>query len=476
MSARKFTITADNEPVTLGAKGRGEVSFTVSNTSTHPMRGQARLAVLGSTQLDWLHIKGEVERNFSGYEAHQFVVQMTPPADTASGMYKFRLDVFSVQNPDDDFAMGPVVSFQVAERDPWGDKPPPNLKWLFWVLLSALGVVGVVVLAVALKKPALEAAFGSSVNKGFAPLAVQFTNRTAGEFMGVLWSFGDGATSTDRDPQHTFSQSGSYIVALLVTDEKHQSFATNTVTVMEHAHADFEASPDAGPAPLKVSFDDQSTGDDLRWHWDFGNGQTATNANPLAQKYSRPGNYPVRLTVTGPAWEGSESNESIKMVVVRVVAPSQADFTATPTRGERPLRVKFTDRSAGNPNSWQWQFGDGRSASERNPVHVYSSAGNYNVTLKVAGPGGEANVTKSRFLVVNEPLRTVPNVVGRKLAEARKLIMGAGLAVGKVEDVRFPLPIGALPLRHLDKVVSQDPTPNRRVRAGSKVNLKHIHN
>jgi PKD repeat protein len=172
--------------------------------------------------------------------------------------------------------------------------------------------------------------------------------------------------------------------------------------------------------------------------------------------------------VTGPELEGGASNVSTKTAVVQAAAPSKADFTASPTRGESPLTVRFTDRSAGNPTSWQWQFGDGTSGPGKSPSHVYRSPGKYTVSLKVSGPGGQATSTKSGLIVVSEPIRTVPNVVGKKLADAKRAITSAGLTVGKVEEISFPL------VARMDKVAGQDPPPGRRLRAGSPVNLKHI--
>jgi hypothetical protein len=59
----------------------------------------------------------------------------------------------------------------------------------------------------------------------------------------------------------------------------------------------------------------------------------------------------------------------------------QADFTQNITSGAAPLTVQFTDKSSGRPNSWLWNFGDGTTSGQQNPVHTYTSAGTYTVTL-----------------------------------------------------------------------------------------------
>jgi PKD repeat protein len=63
--------------------------------------------------------------------------------------------------------------------------------------------------------------------------------------------------------------------------------------------ADFTAAPLSGPAPLSVSFTDQSTGTIDTWAWTFGDGHTSASASP-AHTYHNPGTYTVALTVTGP--------------------------------------------------------------------------------------------------------------------------------------------------------------------------------
>lgn len=69
-----------------------------------------------------------------------------------------------------------------------------------------------------------------------------------------------------------------------------------------------------------------------------------------------------------------------------------ADFTATPRRGPAPLTVQFTNTSAGDYTSSEWDFGDGEKSTETNPTHTYTKIGTYSVTLKV-GDGVDTNST-----------------------------------------------------------------------------------
>ncbi|MBN1696541.1 MAG: PKD domain-containing protein [Spirochaetales bacterium] len=76
-----------------------------------------------------------------------------------------------------------------------------------------------------------------------------------------------------------------------------------------------------------------------------------------------------------------------------------ADFSASKTMGPVSLTVMFSDESKGDVSSWEWDFGDGGSATIRNPSHVYDEAGVYTVRLTVTGPIGTNTVTKEGFIV-----------------------------------------------------------------------------
>jgi PKD repeat protein len=69
-------------------------------------------------------------------------------------------------------------------------------------------------------------------------------------------------------------------------------------------------------------------------------------------------------------------------------SPVVANFTGTPTTGDAPLEVRFADRSPGNPVQWQWEFGDGRAATTKNPIITYRKPGTYTVKLTVTNSDG----------------------------------------------------------------------------------------
>ncbi len=90
--------------------------------------------------------------------------------------------------------------------------------------------------------------------------------------------------------------------------------------------------------------------------------------------------------------------------------PPMADFSASPTQGEAPIVVQFTDISPGRPTSWFWDFGDGNSSTGQHPSHIYSIPGTYSVELSVGNDYGDDSELKADFIVVDSPPPSVPFV------------------------------------------------------------------
>lgn len=83
--------------------------------------------------------------------------------------------------------------------------------------------------------------------------------------------------------------------------------------------------------------------------------------------------------------------------------PPTAAFVGSPTSGDAPLSVDFTDQSTGNPTSWSWNFGDMGTSSSQNPSHTYTGVGTYTVTLTVSNAYGSDDEVKTNYITVTEP-------------------------------------------------------------------------
>jgi subtilisin family serine protease len=78
-----------------------------------------------------------------------------------------------------------------------------------------------------------------------------------------------------------------------------------------------------------------------------------------------------------------------------------AAFSGSPTSGDYPLEVDFTDESSNNPTSWSWTFGDGGTSTSQNPTHTYTSTGTYAVSLTATNAYGSDTMTKPYYIVVS---------------------------------------------------------------------------
>ena len=238
--------------------------------------------------------------------------------------------------------------------------------------------------------------FSANPVTGAPPLAVAFTDKSAGATPKTYqWTFGDGATSTDANPTHTYSANGVYTVTQTVTN----SFGTdseskaNLVSVGLGPVADFVGTPLAGTLPLAVTFTDKSTGNPTTWRWDFGDGSISTDRSP-SHTYTRAGTFGVTLTVTNTYGSSTKTRAGY----VTTGMPPTADFTSGARSGPAPLAVAFTDASKGGPTSWAWDFGDGGTSTAVNPVHTYTTAGTFTVTLTVKNAYGSDSETKAGFV------------------------------------------------------------------------------
>ena len=169
--------------------------------------------------------------------------------------------------------------------------------------------------------------------------------------------------------------------------------------------ANFSATPLSGCTPLVVTFTDASTGGPTSWDWDLGNGTLSTQQNPTTT-YFNSGLYTITLIATN----ASGSNTITKTQYIKVDDKPTVDFLASNNSGCFPLRVNFTDLSIGGSaavSSWEWDFGDGALSTAQSPFHIYTTAGNYTVTLKVTNGGGCSKVVSRPNYIQVSPGVTV---------------------------------------------------------------------
>lgn len=224
----------------------------------------------------------------------------------------------------------------------------------------------------------------------------------------VTWDFGDGHLSFDEEkPCHVYSEQKNYWVTvsvdfvdgtrntastevIIATDEEIESNANELPE--SPPVAGFDADPVSGNAPLRVLFMDSSMGSPDEYSWDFGDGSASTAKSP-EHTFASPGSYPVTLTVSRTSGEKDALTRTI--TVTGEGNAVKADFSYALVDEDDPLVIRFTDQSAGEPDTIAWDFGNGGYSTDRNPSVSFSKPGSYEVTLKVTGKSGTDECSKT---------------------------------------------------------------------------------
>jgi len=249
--------------------------------------------------------------------------------------------------------------------------------------------------------PALKSRFIADPKEGKAPLVVKFTDVSTGNPESWIWGFGDGSTSTQPNPVHTYSSPGAFQVNLTVIRGYNIDSSTQTIITGGVPFTDFGADSTTVSVSTPVHFTDKTVNSPASWSWDFGDGVTAADQNPT-HAYLVKGIYTVTLTTTNSNGEDTER----KMNYITTGVVPVADFvTEIPLyqQGMRGQYVRFIDTSLGNPTSWFWDFGDGQNSSEQSPpLHRYSADGSYTVSLTVKNIFGQNTKVMSNSITVKE--------------------------------------------------------------------------
>ncbi len=141
-----------------------------------------------------------------------------------------------------------------------------------------------------------DAAFVVDTTQGCYPLSIQFTNYSDGG-TSFIWDFGDGYSSTDRNPVHTFDDPGVYTVTLTAPGpDGVNGIYTMDINVFDHPVAEFSYNREVVYVPGNpLSCSSLSTGA-VSYLWDFGDGNTSTEVNPF-HKYTTSGTFDISLEV-----------------------------------------------------------------------------------------------------------------------------------------------------------------------------------
>ena len=188
-----------------------------------------------------------------------------------------------------------------------------------------------------------------------------------------LWDFGDGESSQDEDPAHTYALDDSYDVVLHAFNDCGSHEFNTTVVIGTIPVASYDASALSGCVPHEVQFLNTSSVNttDVLWIFEGGDPSSSSIDDPLVT-YNSPGTYDVTLI----AINGSGADTLIDENIVEISDAPPAAFSFD----INGLEVTFTNLSVG-ADDYSWTFGDGHSSSDEDPIHTYATENAYTVTL-----------------------------------------------------------------------------------------------
>lgn len=281
-----------------------------------------------------------------------------------------------------------------------------------------------------------------------APVTVEFTN-TSYNANSYYWEFGDGDTSTQVSPTHTYTGLGSYTVRLIadgglcgidtldvpgavVVDTNlncvYNMIAGNTQTVGDcngtlydeggpnsnygdNFTSTFTIAP-AGAASVTVDFlsFDVEPGSGATCNYDYVEIFDGPNASsPSFGRFCNTTGSPGMITSTGSSItirlfaDPAVNNAGFEMDwSCNLPTPPVAAFTNS-ILSNCDLEVQFSDQSSNGADSWYWTFGDGDTSTQQNPIHQYASSGTYNVTLISSNAFGSDTITVNSAVSISSP-------------------------------------------------------------------------
>ena len=228
-------------------------------------------------------------------------------------------------------------------------------------------------------------AFTASVSGGTTPYSYQ-------------WNFGDAATATGASSTHKYSMAGTFTVSLAVTDNsspQQAASAQQTVVVSNPStalSARFTFTPSAPQTNQTITYTGNATGGTgpYTFSWSFGDGSSAALGIVITHTYRTAGTFTILLNVTDSAHPSPATARSQESITVSSPPPALAtSFAYDPSAPVQGATISFAASASGGtlPYVFNWNFGDGSTATGASATHAFTSSGSYTVRLSVNDGG-----------------------------------------------------------------------------------------
>ena len=238
--------------------------------------------------------------------------------------------------------------------------------------------------------------FSFSSNTGCEPTTINFNNLSTNA-ISYQWNFGDGSSSILQNPSHTYASAGNYHVKLVTKNTTGCSDSVSKTILVGASKADFIYT--SACAGSLINFQNTSTSSVVSVEWNFGDGTTSTEVNPV-KIFGVAGNYSVRLVSNF----GECKDTVIKTVIVYAKPIASFSESGNNTTCKAPALVNFS-ASSSSGLIYQWNFGDGSTSTSKNPSHTYLTNGIFDVSLIVTNAGGCSDtLTKTALVKIKPPI------------------------------------------------------------------------
>jgi len=260
---------------------------------------------------------------------------------------------------------------------------------------------------VSIAKQALSANIDASVEKGTAPLIVEFdaskSSDPSGEIKKYEWDLNDDGDFEEEGVkiEHTFKKTGKYTIKLRVEnllgdyevaekviDVVKEDKPTATIKVSNN-NEDFQIGVDY---VFRAEDESAPGGNIMKYEWDFGDGSKVERSRTMSHKYDKEGSFEIILTLTDE--DGNEGEVKKKIAIGHPKSAPKADIKASATSGPVPLIVNFDASGSTDPDNniveYKWDF-DGDGAYDgygKNISYTYEKNGTYKAMLTVEDADG----------------------------------------------------------------------------------------
>ena len=236
----------------------------------------------------------------------------------------------------------------------------------------------------------LQAAFRFKESETTPGTPVVIIDESVGVISQRSVNWGDGESSDfARGNSHIYQAEGRYVVTFEVSSGgKRKATASREVKVTAPIpQASFTMSSMAIDCGGSVDFVNKSQGTDLKYQWDFGDGQTSTEINPRV-KFATAGQFNVQLTAKN---KYGRSHTCSTVVTVSKAPPPIASI-AGPSVSRIGDELRAFDRSTGVIQAWTWYVDGTRVSTDRDLTFKPATVGTHRVRLEVSGPGGSDSI------------------------------------------------------------------------------------